>query len=76
MVLSEYHQLLRALMRDRGKSWSHSSTHTVLKEAGDYPWGLKTSYLPHSYLLINQCLAIRSLLIRQPNAAWSRAGSR
>lgn len=39
-LLSEYHQLLRGHMRDRGKSWSHSSA--VLKEAGDYPWRLKT----------------------------------
>lgn len=31
-----------AICVTEGKSWSHSSTHTVLKEAGDYPWRLKT----------------------------------
>lgn len=54
-VLSGYHQLW-GHMRDRGKSWSQSSSHTVLKDAADYAWRLETrlSYTfipPHKSVL-------------------------
>lgn len=49
-------------MRDRGKSWSQSSSHTVLKDAADYAWRLETclSYTvipPHKSVLCHPLFA-------------------